>query len=322
MNDHMILLPSAVKTIKEDKLRGTYEIEGLYPGYGHTLGNSIRRVILSSLPGTAITAVKIDGASHEFTTLEGVKEDVIAIILNLKKVRLFTESEEPVTVSINVKGPKTVTTADIDLGGLVEVMNPGQYITEVTGTNTSFRAELTVQKGLGYVSKEDLHREKMPVGMIGLDAIFSPIRKVSYEVEDMRVGEKTNHNKLQLSIETDGSISPKEVLSQALLIMVSQIQAILDLKELEGLIPRVETNVPTPVEDEIEDEMVGTLKTRIDSLGLSTRTSNALHEANIRTVGGLVKKSEQELSDLQGLGEKALSEIDTALSALGLRLRQ
>ncbi|MFT7557530.1 MAG: DNA-directed RNA polymerase subunit alpha [Planctomycetota bacterium] len=334
MLDNTIVLPSKLKIVSEDTTSGVYEIEGLYPGYGHTMGNSLRRIILSSMPGAAITAAKIEGADHEFTTLAGVKEDVMTILLNLRKIRFQMDGEETHTLSLRVTGEKIVTASDIEYAGNVEVLNGDQHIAELTTKTASLNIEITVQHGIGYVSREILYTEKVPVGTMTLDAVFSPIRKVSYDVSNMRVGDRTDYNKLQLSIQTDGSMAPKTVLEQSILIMVAQAQAVLDLKDIAEHIPRVQIR-QSVLAEEIEAEVAGTqtgegddasamadvLKTRIDSLELSTRTFNALTDANIRTVGGLAQKAQNDLLELDGLGAKGIDEIKSSLEKLGVDLK-
>src|SRR3989338_5803648 len=222
----LILLPTQPRVVTEEDTKGVYEIDGLYPGYGHTLGNSLRRIILSSLTGAAITSVKIEGVDHEFSVIDGVKEDVISIILNLKKVRFQMISDEPQTVNLSVKGQKSVTAGDIKVGGQVVVLNPDLHIAELTSKNSNISIEINIEKGLGFIPKDVLQKGKVDIGMIALDAIFTPIRRVSYEVENMRVGDKTNHNRLRIAIETDGTLTPREALEQSIQIMINQLQAI------------------------------------------------------------------------------------------------
>src|SRR3989344_4379939 len=198
MIENNVALPSKPRVVREEEFTGVYEIDGLYPGYGHTLGNSLRRIILASLPGAAITSVKIDGASHEFGTLRGVKEDIVAILLNLKKVRIRLLSEEPQTLSISVSGEKQVTAGDITTPGQVEILNKDQHVAELTDKKAVFTVDLTVERGLGYVPRDILEKDKVDIGVIALDAIFTPIRRVNYEVENMRVGDRTDFNRLRL----------------------------------------------------------------------------------------------------------------------------
>src|SRR3989344_9271184 len=214
MPDYNIILPSKPKITHEDGSKGIYEIEGLYPGYGHTLGNSLRRIILSSLPGSAITSIKINGVDHEFTTIQGIKEDVLNIILNLKKVRFNMTTDEPQKVILDIKGEGEIKAKNLILPGQVEVGNPNEHICTITNKDTHLVMEATVEKGLGYMPKEALSKEKVGVGTLALDATFTPVRRVNYEVENMRVGDRTDFNRLRISIETDGTISPKESLEK------------------------------------------------------------------------------------------------------------
>jgi DNA-directed RNA polymerase subunit alpha len=323
MLDHNVALPSKPKPVREDGNMGVYEIEGLYPGYGHTLGNSLRRIILSSLPGAAITGLKIEGVQHEFSTVDGVKEDVISLILNLKKTRFKISSDEPQTVKLVVKGGKTVTAKDIEVGGQIEVLNPDQYICEVTDKNASLDIEMKVEIGLGYLPKEAIQKEKVEIGMIALDAAFTPIRRVNYEVETMRVGDRTDYNRLKITIETDGTLTPRAALENAIEVMIHQLKAIVGFKEEELIVEETKEETTETKSEEAEGEMdTEFLKTRIDSLDLSARTQNALASANIRTVGGLVRKKEEDLLDIDGLGEKGLQEIKRALSNFGVTLKQ
>jgi DNA-directed RNA polymerase subunit alpha len=302
-----VLLPSKPEIISEEGFSGTYEIAGLYPGYGHTLGNSLRRIILSSLPGVAITSVKIKGADHEFTSIAGVKEDVIALILNLKKIRIKMLTDEAQTLELNIKGIKEITAGDITVPGQVEILNPELYIASTGDKSAELSIEFKVEKGLGYVAKEALEKDRNDIGHITLDAIFSPIRRVNYEVENMRVGDRTDFNKLRLFIETDGTITPTEALEEAILIMISQLKAIVGFKEPEIIAPK-----------EADTEF---LKTRIETLDLSARTINALTNANIRTIGGLARKKEKDLGDIDGLGSKGIQEIKKILSDFGIVLK-
>ena len=320
MSDHNIILPSKPKVISEDEFRGVYEIDNLYPGYGYTLGNSLRRIILSSLPGTAITSVKIDGVKHEFSTLDGIKEDIITLILNLKKVKFKMAVDEPQELTLNISGLHGVTGGDIKVGGQVEVLNKDQYITEVTDKKTTLNIVMRLERGLGYVPKEVLQKEKVEVGTILLDAVFTPIRRVNYEVENMRVGDRTNYNKLRIFIETDGTFSPREALEQSIDIMIKQLKAVVGFQEV-ALDAKSEGDDDDSLKNGIANVDKDFLKTRIDTLGFSTRTSNALTSANIRTVGGLIRKSATDLVDVDGLGEKGIQEIKRTLSNFGVTLK-
>tara|TARA_B100000745_G_scaffold292473_1_gene233339 strand:+ start:550 stop:1521 length:972 start_codon:yes stop_codon:yes gene_type:complete len=322
MSDHQVTVPSKPRVISEEHFSGTYEIDGLYPGYGHTLGNSLRRIILSSLPGAAITHVKIDGVSHEFSTIEGVSEDTIMLLLNLKKVRIKLLTDEPQTLKIKVTGPRTVTAADIDAPSQVEILNPEQHIAEVSG-KIDFEVELGVERGLGYVAKEVIQKDRVEIGAIALDALFSPIRRVNYEVENMRVGDRTDFNRLRVLIETDGTLTPREALEDSIAIMIHQLKAVIgfqeeaEVEEVEEVVETVPVTTPTEKKDADKEAF----KTRIDELDLSPRVATALDESGIRTVGGLARKHEEDILAIEGLGQKGLQEIKRALSNLGITLR-
>jgi len=319
MDQYKILLPSKPKIVKEDGFSGVYEIDGLYPGYGHTLGNSLRRIILSSIPGVAITTVKIDGVDHEFSTMKGVKEDIITMILNLKKVRFKAISDGEHTVELKIKGIKDVTAGDIKVPGQIEVLNPDQYIASITDKATELNIEMKIQKGLGFVPREVIQKEKVEIGTIALDAIFTPIRRVNYEVENMRVGDRTDFNKLTISIDTDGSITPNEALENSIMIMIEQLKAVIGFKEPEKEV--VSEKKEAKGEEGEKEADSDFLKTRIESLDLSVRTINALTKANIRTAGGLAKKKEKDLDEIEGLGSKGIQEIKKVLSNYGITLK-
>ena len=322
MPDFNIILPSKPMVISENELTGIYEIEGLYPGYGHTLGNSLRRIILSSLPGYAITSVKIDGVSHEFSTMDGIKEDVITLILNLKKVRFKIVGDEPQTVTLSAKGPKEVLAGDIKASGGVEVVNKELYLCSITGKN-ELSIEMVLEKGLGYVPKEILSKDKVDIGTIAMDAIFTPIRRVSYEVEHMRVGNRTDYNKLRIFIETDGSLTAREALEQSIGTMITQLKAIVGFKEdVPEVVPEAEAGTQESA-DQTEDDkkQEDILKTRIEDLNLSVRTMKALSAASIRTIGGLTRKKEDDLLSIAGLGERGIDEIKKALDNYGISLK-
>ena len=324
MPEYKIIMPSKPRVVEEVGNKGVFEIDGLYPGYGHTLGNSLRRIILSSLPGASITSIKIDGVSHEFQTMDGIKEDVIVLILNLKKARFKMLSDEPQTVNLSIKGPKEVLARDIKTGGQVEILNPELHIAEVTG-KVNLNIEMKIEKGLGFIAKEVFQKEKVEVGTIAVDAIFTPIRRVAYEVENMRVGDKTNHNRLRMVIETDGTLTPREAMTRSIEIMINQLKAIIDFKEPVSVLEEVESsaeNVEKEKEEKKSPDFADVLKTRTDSLDLSTRTLNALTGANIRTLGGLARKKREDLLEVEGIGEKGITEIKKVLNKFGLNLKE
>ncbi len=320
MADYTILLPSKPKVVSEEGESGVFEIEGLYPGYGHTLGNSLRRIIFSSLPGVAITSVKIAGVNHEFSVLEGVKEDVITILLNLKKIRMRFSTDEPQTLYLKVKGEKEVKASDLEVPGQVEILTPDEVIVTVTGKNTLLDMELRAEKGLGFMPKEMIDKSRVDIGTIALDGIFTPIRRASYEVENMRVGDRTDFNKLRMSIETDGTISPSVALSSAIEIMINQLKAVVGFKEDEPMLPEKDNRREpgSAARSEVDPEV---LKTRVESLDVSLRTRRALSLANIRTVGGLARKKEKDLLEIAGLGAKGIQEIKKALGEFGITLK-
>lgn len=321
-----IVSPSKPKIIKESGNKGSYEIGGLYPGYGHTLGNSLRRIILSSLPGAAITSIKINGIPHEFSTIKGIKEDVISMILNLKKIKFSISSGDEVVLTLKKKGVGAVTASDIDVAGQVEILTPDQHIATITESDAVLQMEITLSNGIGYVSREVLQKERVPVESIALDAAFSPIVNVSYDVDQMRVGDRTDFNRLVINIETDGSITPKEALEKSIEIMIYQLKAIIDFQEVEVVKEEVESKKEDDKESDEskldKDVLDDVLKTRIESLEISQRTINALIEANIRTIGGLIRKKEKDLLDIDGMGKKGIDELKEILAKFDLSIKE
>lgn len=320
MMEYSITLPSKPRVVSENEQEGVYEIDGFYPGYGHTLGNSLRRIILSSLPGAAITSVKIEGVEHEFSTMDGLKEDVITVLLNLKKLRFEIIGGETQTVTLNAKGPKKLTGADLQIPGQVRLLNPDSYICELTDKNAEIRAEFKIERGLGYVPREALKKERVEIGEISVDAIFSPIRRVNYEVENMRIGDRTDFNRLRLSIETDGTITPKAALEQSIEIMITQLKAIVGFREEEA-VSEVMPQAAVADNGIASENSTEVMKTRIEDLELSSRTIAALEKANIRTVGGLARKKEQDLMEIEGMGPKSIQEVKRALANFGIILK-
>ncbi|PIV31972.1 DNA-directed RNA polymerase subunit alpha [Candidatus Wolfebacteria bacterium CG02_land_8_20_14_3_00_37_12] len=224
-----------IKKVSETNIEGVFEVEGLYAGYGLTLGNALRRVLLSSLPGSAITQIKIKGVKHEFSTIAGVKEDIVEIILNLKKIRFKLYSDEPQVLSLKAKGEKKVSAGDIEVNSEVEIVNSSAHILSLTGKNAEIEMELTVEKGLGYMAAENRKADKLPVGVIAIDSFFSPVISVNFVVENMRVGERTDYNKLRIFIKTDGSITPSKALHKSANILKDHIEkvALVEVKEAE-----------------------------------------------------------------------------------------
>ncbi|MEY2665069.1 MAG: hypothetical protein RLZZ480_174 [Candidatus Parcubacteria bacterium] len=316
-----VTLPSKPRVVSEEENRGTFEIDGLYPGYGHTLGNSLRRIILSSLPGAAITQVKINGVEHEFSAMDGVKEDVIMILLNLRRIRLALHSDEPVTITLKKSGIGLVTAGDITAPSQVEILNPEQPICEITGKSTKLEMEMRIEKGLGYVPREVHMKDKMEIGAIAMDAVFTPIRRANYEVENMRVGDRTDYNRLRITLETDGTYSAREALEKSIEIMIHQLKAVIGFQEEHTHTPTAATPVAA-AEVKKEEPNQEILKTRIETLDLTSRTLEALEAASIRTIGGLVRKKKDDILALDGVGPKALEEIIEALSRHNLHLEQ
>lgn len=322
MSEHHITLPSKPRIVSEKDFMGTYEIDGLYPGYGHTLGNSLRRIILSSLPGTAITHVKIKDVAHEFSTIEGVKEDVVTLLLNLKRLRIRMHTSEPQNLTLNAKTAGIITAKEIDAPGQIEILNPDTYIAELSGKN-ALSIEMTVASGLGFVPKEAHQKERVDIGAVALDAVFSPIRRVNYEVENMRVGDRTDFNRLRVFIETDGTLLPREALERSVEIMIHQLKAIVGFKEgadeSNDELPEVRKKKAAPAATNDSDKEV--MKMRIEELELSPRVHSSLDEAGIRTIGGLARKRTEDILALPGLGQKGLQEIKKSLGKHGIMLR-
>lgn len=284
----------------------SFVIEPLQAGYGNTLGNSLRRVLLSSVRGAAIVAFRIEGASHEFTTVAGIKEDVVDIMLNLKNVRVKVATDEPIELRIEKKGAGTITAADIKTTADVEVINPEQVIATVDDPKKNVIIDLVVEAGRGYQSIEDSSTKRLHSDMIALDAMFSPVLRVRYKVDSTRVGQETNLDRLQLNVETDGSLSPREAFEEAAAILVNQYTALAGSTTVEAA---------PALGQEVADEG-GELNTPIEELNLSARTANALINNEIRTVRDLVTLSEQDLRELKGFGSKALDEVKDKLAEL------
>jgi len=318
-----ITLPQKPKFTSVDAQTGKFEIEGCYPGYGTTLGNALRRVLLSSLSGSAVTSVKIKGVTHEFSTIPNVLEDVIQIILNLKQVRFKSFSDEPVKISLKVKGEKVITAGMIECPSDVEVITKDAHIATITNPKGEFEMELEIRNGIGYVPVEQQERGEKEIGVIAVDAIYTPIKRVNYNVDNMRVGKKTDYEKVTLEITTDGSIDSKEAFAKAVAILVEQFSVFGSLAAAEKkeavIVEEVVEAVPEVVEEKKEDPkkvLVTDLK------NLSTRTLNVLEANKIETIGAIVKMTEAELTDLEGMGAKGVKEIKKAIGDYGINLKQ
>ena len=292
--------------------RSKFAIEPLQPGFGYTLGNALRRTLLSSIPGAAISSVKIDGVLHEFSTIPKVTEDVTDIVLNLKQVVIRSEVDEPVTAYLRAKGPAEVTAGDIQPPAGVEVLNEDQHVASL-GRGASLELEMVIQRGVGYVPAERNKNPRDPIGVIPVDSIFSPVRRVTYSVENTRVEQMTDRDRLILDVETDGSISPREAMASAGTTLSELVNLFAELAESQGL-----TVGPAPS----EQGYTGDLALTIEDLNLSVRSYNCLKREGINTVGELVQKSEAELMDIRNFGQKSIDEVKAKLDELGQSLRE
>jgi len=321
----LITLPNKPKFSQISDSVGKFEIEGCYPGYGTTLGNALRRVLLSSLSGSAITSVKIKGVSHEFSTMPNVLEDVIQIILNLKKVRFKSFKEESVTVTLKANGEKKITAEMIECSSDVEVVNKDAHIATITSAKGELEMELEIGNGIGYVPVEQQEKNEKEVGVIALDAIYTPIKRVNYNVENMRVGKKTDYEKITLEIETDGSIEPKEAYIKAVEILINQFSS---LNEMEDGFSKEKEEKKVIEEKKFketkkEESQSDSKKTEISELkSLSTRTLNVLEKGQIKNVGDIIKLTESQLEGLEGMGSKGVKEVKKAIGDLGFNLKQ
>jgi DNA-directed RNA polymerase subunit alpha len=300
--------PALANIDEHSATNATFDIEPLHAGYGNTLGNSLRRVLLSSIEGGAIVSFRIEGASHEFTTVKGIKEDVVDIMLNLKNVRLKVHSDEPVELRLEKKGAGIVTAADIKTNSDVEVINPEQVIATIDDPKASVLIDLVAESGRGYRTIEDSSVSRVHSDMIAIDAVFSPVLRVRYKVDSTRVGQETNLDKLLLNIETDGSLTPREAFEEAAAILVNQYSALAGSTTVES----------APALGQDVDDESSELNTPIEELNLTARTANALINNDIRTVHDLVTLSEQDLRELKGFGSKALDEVKDKLAELEL----
>ncbi|MBF1003137.1 MAG: DNA-directed RNA polymerase subunit alpha [Candidatus Nanogingivalaceae bacterium] len=286
----------------------TFVVKPLEPGYGNTLGNSLRRVLLSSINGAAIVAFKIDGVSHEFTSIEGVKEDVVDIMLNLKNIKFKAHTDSPVELRLEKTGAGVITAADIQASADMEVVNPDQIIATIDDAKTKFVMDLVVESGHGYKTIEESSEDRIHSDMIAVDAIFTPVLRVRYKVDNTRVGQVSNLDKLNITIETDGSLSPREAFEQASAILANQYTALAGSTTIEAA---------PALGEEAEDE-ASELHTPIEDLNLTARTTNALVNNDIRTVHDLVNLTEQDLRELKGFGSKALDEVKDKIAELNL----
>ncbi len=295
----------------------TFVVEPLHTGYGMTLGNSLRRVLLSSIAGAAITAFRIEGVTHEFTTAEGVKEDVVDIMQNLKGIRFRVFSDEPQTLRLSKKGKGAVTAKDIKVNADVEVVNPEHVICTLDSDKSAINIDIVVEKGRGYRGIDEASAKRSSSDMIALDAIFSPVLRVRYKVENTRVGQMTDLDKLLLTVDTDGSISPRDAFEEASAILVNQYTALAGATRVEAGAPLTTAKTEVPASSEATEEPT-MLDTSIEDMNLSARTTNALINNDIHTLKDLFSLSDAELRDLKGFGSKALDEVKEKLAELEL----
>jgi DNA-directed RNA polymerase subunit alpha len=301
--------------IQEETLtptRAKFVIEPLQPGFGYTLGNSLRRTLLSSIPGAAVSSIRIDGVLHEFSTIPKVTEDVTDIILNLKQIVIRSDVDEPVTAYLKARGPAEVKAGDIQPPAGVEILNPDLHLATVA-RGGSLEMELVIQRGVGYVTAERNKNPRDPIGVIPVDSIYSPVRKVTYSVEATRVEQMTDRDRLILDVETDGSVTPREAVASAGTTMSELVNLFAELAESPGL-----TVGPAPVDNQLSGDMALT----IEELNLSVRSYNCLKREGINTVGDLVQKTEAELMDIRNFGQKSIDEVKAKLDELGLGLRE
>lgn len=312
----LIHTPALANIADHSATSATFTIEPLHPGYGMTLGNSLRRVLLSSIAGAAVTAFRVNGVSHEFTTVKGVKEDVVAIMLNLKILRFKVFSDEPQTITLTKKGKGVVKAKDLQLTADIEVVNKDQVICTVDDDKTTLNMELVVETGRGYRPLDEQGGGRKIADMIMLDALFTPVLRVRYKVENTRVGQMTDLDKLLLTVDTDGSISPREAFEEAAAILVNQYTALAGQTTVEAAPPLTATSASA--EEGEESEEPAELMTSIEDLNLSARTTNALVNNDIHTIRDLLSLSEAELRDLKGFGNKALDEVKDKIAELEL----
>jgi DNA-directed RNA polymerase subunit alpha len=332
----MIILPNKFSVVSESNKEGIFEIAGLYPGYGITVGNSLRRVLLSSIEGAAVTYFKVNDVPHEFTTLKGVYENALEVMLNLKQLSFKLFSDEPKTLYLEASGEKEVTGYDIKKDAEVELMNPEIHLATLTDKKASLSLEITLEKGVGYSQVEDRQKKtgKLPIGVIGVDALFSPVTNVSFEVENMRVGDRTDYNLLRLKVGTDGTVLPHDALNEALVTLDKLTESMIGLLPWnETKVKEVEKEVKASTkevkkEEEIDSKAVlSALKDKdpkdikVDEMGLSVRAVKALNGNGFRTLSGVLKISSETLQGMNQIGDKVFTEIKERVESLGYSLK-
>lgn len=306
-----------IKELSDDGKYGCFVVEPLERGYGITLGNSLRRILCSSLPGNAISSIKIDGVLHEFSAIPGVKEDVVEIILNLKELAIkdISQSQEPKVMYIDVTGDRVITGADIKCGPEIEILNPEVHIATLDGSqNTRLNIEITVTRGRGYQGVDKLKKTELPIGVIPVDANYTPVERVNFTVEDTRVGQQTDYDKLTLEVWTNGTLKPDEAVSLAAKVLSEHLNLFIDLSENAR-----NTEIMVTKEDDSKEK---TLEMTIEELDLSVRSFNCLKRAGINTVEDLTNKTEEEMMKVRNLGRKSLEEVFQKLNELGFSLKK
>jgi DNA-directed RNA polymerase subunit alpha len=308
----LIVQRPSIHVEEVDERRARFGIDPLEPGFGYTLGNSLRRTLISSIPGVAVTRVRSEGLQHEFSTLPGCKEDVTDVILNLKDLILRSETDEPTTMRVQVSGPRDVLASDIQTSADITILNPELHICTLNQRG-HLDMELTVERGRGYVPAEQNKRAGTAIGVIPIDSIFSPVRRVTFTVESTRVEQRTDYDRLLMDVTTDGSLTPREALSAAGSTLVELLQLFADLGEGPGL-----HLGPEPGEGEHSADLL----MPIEDLDLSVRSYNCLKREGVTTVGQLVERTEEDLLDIRNFGQKSIEEVKQKLSELGLSLKQ
>ncbi|NQV00162.1 MAG: DNA-directed RNA polymerase subunit alpha [Parcubacteria group bacterium] len=317
-----IISPSKV-SIKEDKgNEATIIIEPCYSGYGTTIGNALRRVLLSSLPGAAVSAIRIKGVDHEFSTIPNIKEDLMQIISNLKSLRLKLHSEEPVKLELHKKGKGEITAADIEKNSDAEIINTDLKIANATSSDTELDMEIVVEKGRGYVPLEQKNVNESEIGMLAIDSIFTPVLAVGFEVKNIRVGKRTDFDQLEMNVKTDGTIPPLEALVDSAKILIKQFSIISDVDKVEDLMKEIKKEEELKENEKSEKEENKEDEVSISELNFSTRTFNALDKAKIRNVNDLSKKKIEELLKLPGFGQTALNEVQKSLKKYDVQLEE
>lgn len=302
----------ALETEKETSDYGKFTLEPLDQGYGHTIGNSLRRVLLTSLPGAAITQVKISGVRHQFTSTAGMSEDVVELILNLKKVRLKITSDKPVKLTLEVKGPKEVKAKDIEVSAGGEIVNPELTLAHLSDSKSKLSAQLVAESGSGYSLADE--RKTGEIGLITIDANFSPVTKVNYQVEATRVGRVTNYDKLTMEISTDGTLKPSEALKQAAKILVDHFMVIHEPQKTAKKTKETEQKSPSTLSDD-------TIKTSLEELDLPVRLTNSLKSGKIETIGDFLERDKRDLMKMKNLGPKSIALVEEKLRERGIEVK-